>query len=203
MATQEKRPPVRDNREQREQREQRWWVEQGKSKEKVAPQARSAPAGAQFFRTVEDYDQEQAREHLTDLNVKLLAQATLVPGEWAYLALLAEHSPAKEIDRIKRGLPLPPQASGVIVDSGHALRAIVTGTPANERILEFNFIDEASFDCWIRGEWVREEVFKDKFKLLQQAPELLQRYLEKDLIEQERFAHTPRSGVVAPARTEW
>ncbi len=203
MATQEKRPPVRDNREQREQREQRWWVEQGKSKEKVAPQARSAPAGAQFFRTVEDYDQEQAREHLTDLNVKRLAQATLVPGEWAYLALLAEHSPAKEIDRIKRGLPLPPQASGVIVDSGHALRAIVTGTPANERILEFNFIDEASFDCWIRGEWVREEVFKDKFKLLQQAPELLQRYLEKDLIEQERFAHTPRSGVVAPARTEW
>ncbi|MBI3244975.1 MAG: hypothetical protein HYZ50_00535 [Deltaproteobacteria bacterium] len=200
MANQEKRPPANETREQRDNR---WWVDQGKSRESVKPEPRPALAGAQFFRTVEGYDQEQAREHLTDLNCKLLAQATLVPGEWAYLALLAERSPAKEIERIKRGLPLPPQASGVIVDSGHALRAIVTGTPANERILEFNFIDEASFDCWIRGEWVREEVFKDKFKLLQNAPELLQHYLEKDLIEQEQFFHAPRSGVVAPARTEW
>jgi hypothetical protein len=79
----------------------------------------------------------------------------------------------------------------------------VTDHPLSERILEFNFIDEASFDCWIRGEWVCEAIFKDKHVLLQQAPTLLQRYLEKDIIEQEQFFHAPRSGVVAPARTEW
>jgi hypothetical protein len=184
--------------------ENRWWVEQGKGRERAKPQERQAPAGAQFFRSVEDYDQEQAREHLTNLNLKLLTQANPAPGEWAYLPLVAERSPAKEIEKIKRALPLPATARGVLVDSGLSLRAIVTGTPPQERILEFNFIDEASFDCWIRGEWVREAVFKDKHILLQRAPQLLEHYLEKDILEQEQFSYAPRSqGAMAPARTEW
>lgn len=183
--------------------ENRWWVDQGKSRERAKPQERQAPAGAQFFRSVENYDQEQARENLIDLNLKLLAQANPAPGEWEYLPLVEERSSPKEIEKIKRGLPLPPTARGVIVDSGQSLRAIVTDTARSERILEFNFIDEASFDCWIRNEWVREEVFKDKHQLLQHAPSLLQQYLEKDLIEQEQSFHAPRSGVIAPARTEW
>jgi hypothetical protein len=194
MSSHDKKPSGNENR---------WWVDHGKSRERAKPEERQAPAGAQFFRSVEGYDQEQARENLTDLNVKLLTQANPAPGEWAYLPLVEEQCPAKEIDRIKRALPLPPGARGVLVDSGKSLRAIVTGAPLNERILEFNFIDEASFDCWIRGEWVREEVFKDKQQLLQQAPHLLQLYLERNLLEQERFVHAPRSGVVAPARTEW
>jgi hypothetical protein len=184
--------------------ENRWWVDQGKSRERAKPEERQAPAGAQFFRSVEGYDQEQAREHLTNLNFKLLAQANPVPGEWAYLPLIGEHSPAKEIEKIKRALPLPLNALGVLVDSGLSLRAIVTGMIPQERVLEFNFIEEASFDCWIRGEWVREAVFKDKYALLQKAPELLQQYLEKDIIEQEQFSHAPRAqGAMAPARTEW
>jgi hypothetical protein len=183
--------------------ENRWWVDQGKSRERAKPQERQAPAGAQFFRSVENYDQEQARENLTDLNLKLLVQANPAPGEWEYLPLVEERSSIKEVEKIKRALPLPPLARGVLVDSGQSLRAIVTDTARSERILEFNFIDEASFDCWIRGEWVREEVFKDKHQLLRHAPDLLQQYLEKDIIEQEQFFHAPRSGVIAPARTEW
>ncbi|MBI3302117.1 MAG: hypothetical protein HYZ72_08600 [Deltaproteobacteria bacterium] len=184
--------------------ENRWWVDQGKSGERIKPEERQAPVGALFFRSVEDYDQERAREHLTDLNLKLLAQANPAPGQWAYLPLLPERSPAKEIEKVKRALPLPPDARAVLVDSGLSLRAIITGTPPNERVLEFNFIDEASFDCWIRGEWVCEEVFKDKHRLLQHAAELLRRYLEKDLIEHERFFSAPRpQGALPPARTEW
>jgi hypothetical protein len=84
------------------------------------------------------------------------------------------------------------------------LRAIVTGTPTNERILEFNFIDEASFDCWIRGEWVCEEVFRDKRELLQHAANLLRRYLAKDLTTDEKFFEAPHAaGALPPARTEW
>ncbi len=184
--------------------ESRWWVDQGKGRERVKPEERQAPAGAQFFRSVENYDQEQAREHLTNLNLKLLAQADPAPGEWAYLPLVEERSPAKEIEKIKRALPLPMTARGVLVDSGLSLRAIVTGTPPQERILEFNFIDEASFDCWIRGEWVHEAVFKDKHALLQKASQLLQQYLDKDILEQEQLHHAPRAqGGMAPARTEW
>lgn len=194
MSNVDKKTPANENR---------WWVDQGKSRERAKPQERQAPAGAQFFRSVENYDQEQARENLIDLNLKLLLQANPAPGEWEYLPLIEERSSPKEIEKIKRGLPLPPTARGVLVDSGQSLRAIVTDTARSERILEFNFIDEASFDCWIRNEWVREEVFKDKHQLLQHAPSLLQQYLEKDIIEQEQFFHAPRSGVVAPARTEW
>ena len=194
MSNVDKKTPANENR---------WWVDQGKSRERAKPQERQAPAGAQFFRSVENYDQEQARENLIDLNLKLLLQGNPAPGEWEYLPLIEERSSPKEIEKIKRGLPLPPTARGVLVDSGQSLRAIVTDTARSERILEFNFIDEASFDCWIRNEWVREEVFKDKHQLLQHAPSLLRQYLEKDLIEQEQFSHAPRSGVVAPARTEW
>jgi hypothetical protein len=184
--------------------ENRWWVDQNEGREQAKPEERQAPAGATFFRSVEGYDQEQAREHLTDLNLKLLAQADPTPGEWGYVALLDERSPTKEIERIKRALPLPSDARAVLVDSGQSLRAIITGTPANERVLEFNFIAEASFDCWIRGEWVCEAVFDNKQQLLQHAADLLRRYMEKDVMHEEGFAHAPRpEGVLPPARTEW
>jgi hypothetical protein len=184
--------------------EDRWWVDRNETREQATPEERKAPAGAQFFRSVENYDQEQALQNLTNLNFKLLAQGKPAPGEWGYVALSQERSPAKEIERIKRALPLPPNVCGVLVDSGQSLRAILFDTPAHERVLEFNFIAEASFDCWIRGEWVCEEVFDDKFKLLQCAADLLRRYMKKDIMTEESFAHAPRpTGALPPARTEW
>lgn len=184
--------------------ENRWWVDQGKNRERIKPEERQALVGASFFRCVEGYDQEQACDNLTDLNPKLLAQANPVPGEWTYLPLTAQRSSAKEIEKVKRALPLPPDACGVLVDAGLSLRAIITGTPANERILEFNFIDEASFDCWIRGEWVREEIFENKHQLLQRAADLLRRYLSKTLLSQESFFDAPHTSKANPfARTDW
>jgi hypothetical protein len=184
--------------------EDRWWVDRNESREQATPEERKAPAGAQFFRSVENYDQEQAVQNLTNLNVKLLAQGNPTPGEWAYVALLKERCSTKEVERVKRALPLPPNVCGVLVDSGQSLRAILTDTPKNERILEFNFIAEASFDCWIRGEWVCEAVFDDKFKLLERAADLLREYIEKDVMTEDSFAHAPRpTGALPPARTEW
>ncbi|MEW6299957.1 MAG: hypothetical protein AB1671_19875 [Thermodesulfobacteriota bacterium] len=184
--------------------EDRWWVDRTESREQATPEERRAPAGAQFFRSVENYSQEQALQNLTNLNLKLLAQGNPAPGEWAYVSLLKERCPTKEIERVKRVLPLPPNACAVLVDSGQSLRAIITDVPARERILEFNFITEASFDCWIRGEWVCEEVFDDKGQLLQHAAELLRRYLEKSVMTEESVVHAPRpTNPLHPARTEW
>lgn len=195
MAAGEKKPPAHENR---------WWVDQGKNRERLRPDAHQSPVGASFFRCVEGYDQEQACTNLTDLNPTLLAQAKPVPGEWTYLPLTVQRSTAKEIDKVKRALPLPPDACGVLVDAGLSLRAIITGTPVNERILEFNFIDEASFDCWIRGEWVREEVYDNKHQLLQHAADLLHRYLGKTLLSQESFFDAPHTAKANPfARTDW
>ena len=66
--------------------------------------------------------------------------------EWGYVALVEQKSPPAEIGKVKRALLLPPDARAVLVDSGLSLRVIVTGTPVGERLLEFNFIEEASFD---------------------------------------------------------
>ncbi len=168
------------------------------------PEEPREPAGAIFFRSVENYDQEKALESLSDLNVKLIKQANPVPGKWAYLALAEERCPPKEIERIKRSITLPADVYAVIVDSGLSLRAILTGTPMYERMLEFNFIAEASFDCWIQEEWMREEVYEDKYELLRNAQKLLQQYLEKDIVSNEEIVHAPRpGGALPPARTEW
>ena len=92
----------------------------------------------------------------------------------------------------------------VLIDSGLSLRAIITGTPMYERLLEFNFIGEASFDCWIQGEWMREEVFDGKAELLGCALQLLEEYLQKDIVSNEDIVQAPRpDGALPPARTEW
>jgi hypothetical protein len=181
-----------------------WWVEKLKTREKVKLEEGQTFVGANFFRSVEGYDQEEATKNLTDLNLKLLLQANPGLGEWGYVALVAERSPATEIERVKRALPLPPEARAVLVDAGLSLRAIVTGTPIGERLLEFNFIDEASFDCWVQGEWIREDVFRGKRELLRHASDLLRRYMEKDLVREKEFFSSPHArGALPPARTEW
>jgi|GEM_PF-208602 len=181
-----------------------WWVEKLKTREKVKLEEGQAFVGANFFRCVEGYDQEVATKNLTDLNLKLLTAGNPAPGEWGYVALVEQKSPPAEIDKVKRALPLPPDARAVIVDSGLSLRVIVTGTPVGERLLEFNFIDEASFDCWIRGEWIREEVFRDKRELLRRASGLLRRYMARDLVREKEFFSSPHAkGALPPARTEW
>jgi hypothetical protein len=181
-----------------------WWVENLKTREKVKLHEGQAFVGANFFRSVEGYDQEVATRNLTDLNLKLLAEANPGPGEWGYVSLVGQKSPPAEIDKVKRALPLPPDARAVLVDSGLSLRVIVTGTPVGERLLEFNFIEEASFDCWIRGEWIREAVFRGKRELLRQAATLLQRYMARDLVREKEFFSSPHAkGALPPARTEW
>jgi acyl-CoA synthetase (AMP-forming)/AMP-acid ligase II len=167
--------------------ENRWWIDRDKARGKSKTQEQQAPAGASFFRVVEGYDQDQALDHLTDLNLKLLAQGEAPAGGWGYISLVADKSPAREMEKVKRALPLPPFARAVIVDSGLSLRVIVTGTPVGERILEFNFVQEASFDCWIRGEWVREELFASPEELRRNAARLLNKYLEKPAAEDERL----------------
>lgn len=167
--------------------ENRWWVDRDKGWGKPKIQEKQAPAGASFFRVVEGYNQEQALDHLTDLNLKLLAQGAAPPGGWGYVSMVEEKYPAKEIEKVKRALPLPSFARAVIADSGLSVRVIVTGTPVGERILEFNFAQEASFDCWVRGEWVREEVFTDPEELLRKAARLLDEYLGESAAGGERL----------------
>lgn len=162
--------------------ENRWWVDTGKSpaRTRAAADPRS-PIGSRFFDMGYEFDQARAKTRLTDQNLKLLDEARPERGGWATLQLVPKESvPAAEIQRIKRALPLPPDARGVIVDSGRSVRFILTGEPVGERVLEFTLGEESSFDCWIRGEWVREELFDDLETALRDAEVFLARYLTSE-----------------------
>src|SRR5467141_44481 len=109
----------------------RWWVDLGGS-EKVKVKRAPGPAGSQFFQVAHDFEQERARERLTDNNLKLLLAAEPGEGGWAYLRLAETCYPARELDHIKRLVNLPPYARGLIVDCGRSIRLLVTGTPVGE-----------------------------------------------------------------------
>lgn len=160
--------------------ENRWWVDTGKPTEpaKVVPKAERPPIGSKFFDIGYEFDQEHAKQRLTDLNLKLLEEGAAQADEWRLLRMVPNESvPAAQVERIKRRLPLPPGARGVIVDSGRSVRFVMTGDPIGERVLEFTLGEESSFDCWIRGDWVREELFRDLDDALRKARPYVEQYL--------------------------
>ena len=137
-------------------------------------------AGSQFFQVGRDFEQDKAKEDLTDHNLKLLQAADPPEGGWGYVRLAAPPYPERELDRIKKLIALPPYARGVIVDCGRSLRLLVTGTPLGERTLELTLGESPSFDCWVRNEWVREALFEDADKALKTLQRFVREYLSPE-----------------------
>ena len=161
--------------------ENRWWVDTGRAAEhgRSAPSGARPPVGSTFFDIGYAFEQEDAKRRLTDSNLRVLDEARPQVGEWKLVQTVpGESVPTAQLARMKRRLPLPPGARGVIVDSGRSARFIMTGEPAGERILEFTLGEESSFDCWIRGEWVHEERFRNLNDALRKASRHVRRYLE-------------------------
>lgn len=160
--------------------EDRWWVDTGKAEQAQAKAgAPRPPVGSRFFDIGYEFDQERARARLTDLNLKLLEEAAPQPGEWAILRMVPNESvPGAELERMRSRIPLPAGARGVIVDSGRSVRFILTAEPVGERVLEFTLGEESSFDCWLHGDWVREELFTSVDDALDKARPYVRRYLE-------------------------
>jgi hypothetical protein len=155
-------------------------VDTGKVTEpaKVVPKGERPPVGNRFFDIGYEFDQERAKLRLTDLNLKLLAEGRPDRNEWRLLRMVPNESvPAAELERLQRRIPLPPGARGVIVDSGRSVRFIITGDPVGERVLEFTLGEESSFDCWIRGDWIREELFRNLEDALRRAAPIVEQYL--------------------------
>jgi hypothetical protein len=169
--------------------ENRWWVEQADAKEKERRAAARADReageppknlpGARLFLIGKNFDQEQARARLTDSNLNFLREANPAECEWAYLATAEGRSPEELILRTKRALKLPPGARGVLVDSGTSLRAIVTGTPVGERMIEVTLGPESCLDAWVKGDWVHEQTFASRDRAFKIAPGLIASYLRE------------------------
>jgi len=88
--------------------------------------------------------------------------------------------PEERIAKIRSALPLPPHGRGVLVDSGESVRAIATGRPLGERLVEIRLGRESSFDAWVFGEWVREESFRTFEEAIRKVPRLMREYLTTD-----------------------
>ncbi len=159
----------------------RWWVDQGKDAKGAPLERPPAQFGGRFFRTGAGFEQDRAQRRLTDSNLKWFDEARAEPGRWAWLRIL-EHDrfPEAKLERVKAALPIPPGGRGVLVDSGNAVRAIMTGAPVGERLVEVRLGDDNSFDAWVHGEWVREALFRSFDDGLRRAPALVREYLTTD-----------------------
>jgi len=162
--------------------ENRWWVDQGKDGQPL--ERPPATFGNGFFRTGIGFQQDRAQRRLTDLNLKWFDEAKPEPGEWAVLHLVErQRFPVQRLDKIRNALPIPPRGRGILVDSGDSVRAIITGDPIGERLVEVRLGDESSFDAWVRGEWVREALFRNFDEGLRRTPGLVREYLMSDRAE--------------------
>jgi hypothetical protein len=157
----------------------RWWVDLGGS-EKLKIKRPAGPVGSGFFAVGKDFEQERARERLTDDNLKVLSAANPPEGGWSYVQFAESKYPERELERIKKLVALPGYARGVIVDCGRSVRLLVTGTPPGERLLELTLGDAPSFDCWVQHEWVREALFDDAEKALRALRRFVRQYLSPE-----------------------
>jgi hypothetical protein len=165
----------------------RWWVDTGdknKKGQKVAPSAEeakpAAPVGSRLYRSGLGFDQEIARARLTDLNMKLLVEANPAEGGWGYVQLAEDPFPEQEREKIRNGINLPSYARGAVIDGGRSLRLLFTGTPIGERVLDLALTEVPSFDCWIHGDWVREEVFENRRHALERIHKLIDEFLSPE-----------------------
>ena len=156
--------------------ENRWWIDQGKDGQPL--ERPPAQFGNGFFRSAAGFDQDRAQRRLTDLNLKWFDEVRPDPGTFAVVHLLEkERVHPQRLDKIRNALPVPPDGRGVLVDSGQSVRAIITGSPIGERLVEVRLGDESSFDAWVHGEWVRELLFRNFDEGLRRAPALVREYL--------------------------
>lgn len=168
----------------------RWWIDTTDKKRPAAAKPEAA-VGSRFFRAGRGFEQDRARDRLTDNNLKILADAQPPEGAWAYVQLAEKRHPEKDLERIRRAIKVPPFARAVLVDSGRVVRVLLTGTPVGGRILEFTLGYAPSFDCWVDGEWVEERVFKNPSEAIKATGKLVRRYLSPEEIARDE-AVSPR-----------
>jgi hypothetical protein len=159
--------------------ENRWWVDQQKDAQGHLVERPRVPL--RFFRSGQGFDQDRAQRRLTDLNLKWFGEVEAPPGEWTMIHTLPnQRVPEPRVRKVKAAISIPPEGRGILVDSGEALRAIVTGNPIGERLVEVRLGSESSFDAWVHGEWVREVLFRNFEEAIRRTPRLVREYLTTD-----------------------
>jgi hypothetical protein len=173
--------------------ENRWWVETSVKRPRKPEPAAHEPAASEmagaepgtpqegegelaqlrivenFYSVARDYDQDRAKEDLTDNNLRIARAANPQPGQWVYVAMTEEHYPARLIKRIKDEFRLPREARGVILDHGRVVRMLICGPQLEDWMLDVTLSDEPSVDVYVWNTMHRERLFKRAEEALRQA----------------------------------
>ncbi len=161
------RPPALANR---------WWVDEQRDEQGDLVEQPRVPLS--FFRSAIGFDQDRAQQRLTETNRKWFDEAEVPPGEWAILHLVDDQRvPESRVKKVLAAFEVPKEGRAVLLDSGNALRAIITGSPPGQRLVEVRIGKSSSFDAWVEGEWVCERTFRDPGECLRRAPRLVRDYL--------------------------
>jgi hypothetical protein len=162
--------------------ENRWWVEttvkrprqakpepEKSGQEQPGEQPPELQAGAQFYAVARGYEQERAKEDLTDNNLRIARAADPQPGQWIYVPMTEEHYPERLIKRVKDEFRLPREARGVILDHGRLVRLLICGPQLEDWMIDVTLSDEPSVDVYVWNTMYRERLFRRAEEALRQA----------------------------------
>jgi hypothetical protein len=150
----------------------KWWVETSLKRPKQAkPAEPPVPLGPamSFYAVAKGYDQERAKEDLTDNNLKIAREANPPVGNWTYVAMTEEHYPEHLIRRIKEKFRIPREARGIVIDHGRVVRLLVCGPELEDWMIDVTLSDEPSVDVYVWGTMWRERIFRRAEDALHQA----------------------------------
>jgi hypothetical protein len=152
--------------------ENRWWVETIVKKPKKNVQAAplpQLPVAMGFYSVARDYEQDRAKEHLTDNNLRIAREADPPQGGWVYLAMTEEHYPQHLVKRVKEEFRIPREARGIVLDHGRLVRLLVCGPQLEDWMLDVTLTEEPSVDVYVWNTMYRERLFKRAEDALRQA----------------------------------
>ena len=152
--------------------ENRWWVETTFKKPKRAKsetEMPQLPVAMAFYAVARDYDQDRAKEDLTDNNLRIARAADPPQGNWAYVAMTEQHAPANVIKRVKDEFRIPREARGIVIDHGRVVRLLICGPQIEDWMLDITLGDEPSVDAYVWSVMYRERIFRRAEDALRQA----------------------------------
>lgn len=152
--------------------ENRWWVESNTKKprqSKSEAELPQLPVAMSFYTVAKDYDQDRAKDDLTDNNLRIARAADPPQGDWAYVSMTEEHYPPRLVKRIQQEFRLPHEARGIVLDHGRLLRLLICGPGLEDWMIDVTLADEPSVDVYVWNTMQRERLFKRAEDALKQA----------------------------------
>lgn len=150
----------------------RWWVETTVKKPKQAQADKNLPqlpVAMGFYSVARDYDQDRAKDDLTDNNLRIIREANPPQGGWVYVPMTEERYRENLIKRIKDEFRLPREARGIVLDHGRLVRLLICGPEFEDWSIDITLTEVPSVDVYVWGTMHRERLFKNAEEALRQA----------------------------------